>query len=215
MDDKKAHHHRIVSVLEAMNPELLKDLQCFFCGGTAIALQLNDFRKSVDIDFVCSGVDGYRELRGLVGQYSMTGLSALFDRPVPQLREVRADRYGIRSVLDVGGVPVKFEVIREDRISLDASFEQLHGVPLIARADAYAHKLLANSDRWGDRSVLSRDIIDLAVMVRSWGHVPLAAEQKVREAYGDAPTKDFVLAAGRVVDDERYRKNCFTKHPHK
>jgi hypothetical protein len=209
MDSKHNHHQRIVRVLEAMNSDLLQDTQCLFGGGTAIALQLNEFRLSTDIDFICSSHEGYRQLRGLIGQFSRTGLSPLFSQTIPQLREARADRYGIRSVLDIDGVPVKFEIVREDRISLDASMDLLHGVPTISRVDAYAEKLLANSDRWADTSVLSRDILDLAIMIRSWGNIPSEAEAKARSAYGSTITKDLVSSSNRVLQNEKYRRQCF------
>lgn len=209
MDNKHQHHQRIARVLKSMNCNLLQDTQCLFGGGTAIALQLNEFRLSTDIDFICSSHEGYRKLRSLVGQFSITGLAPLFDQPVNQLREVRADRYGIRSVLDVDGVPIKFEIVREDRISLDASMDLLHGVPTISRADAYAEKLLANSDRWGDKSVFSRDILDLAVMVGAWGDVPAESLAKAGSAYGATITKDIVSAADLVLQNDGYRRQCF------
>lgn len=209
MDSKHQHHQRIIRVLESMNGDLLQDTQCLFGGGTAIALQLNEFRLSTDIDFICSSHEGYRKLRSLIGQFSLTGLAPLFNQPTQQLREVRADRYGIRSVLDVDGVPIKFEVVREDRISLDASFHLLHGVPAISRTDAYAEKLLANSDRWADKSVFSRDILDLATMIHAWGDIPSEAISKACSAYGPTIAKDLVSAANLVLQNGEYRRQCF------
>lgn len=196
-------------MLNAMNRALLQDTQCLFGGGTAIALQHDEFRLSNDIDFICSSHDGYRKLRGLVGQFSTTGLSPLFDQPVSQLREARADRYGIRSVLEIDGTPIKFEIVREDRLSLDASVTLLHGVPTISRDDAYAEKLLANSDRWADRSVASRDILDLAAMVNAWGDIPPKSLAKACSAYGTTIIKDVISAANLILDNENYCQQCF------
>ena len=103
MHSKAAHHHRIVSILQKLNRTLLEDTDCVFAGGTAIALQIKDFRLSTGIDLLCSSQKGYRLLRGLVSPFSMTGLSALFVEPVTQLRMTRADAYGIRAVLEVIG----------------------------------------------------------------------------------------------------------------
>jgi hypothetical protein len=50
----------------------------------------------------------------------------------------------------------------------------------------YCEKLLANADRFADRSVLSRDIIDLAMMIARWGPIPPAALDKAQLAYGSA-----------------------------
>lgn len=210
MDNKLAPHQRIASVLKAMNSELLEDTHCFLRSDTAIALQLNEFRLITDIDFLCSSHDGYRKLRGLVGPFSQTGLSPLFDKPVLQLREIRADRYGIRAVLEVDSAPVRFEIVRENRFSLETSVERLHGVPTLSRIDAYAEKLLANSDRWADRSVLSRDILDLAMMIQFWGEIPVEAEEKARSAYGEAPIKDLMSAGSLLLRDDGYRHQCFT-----
>lgn len=209
MDSKREHHQRIVRVLKAMNRDLLQDTQCLFGGGTAIALQIDEFRLSTDIDFICSSHEGYRKLRSLVGQFSTTGLAPLFDRPIRQLREVRADRYGIRSVLDIDGVPIKFEIVREDRIALDASTDLLNGVPTISRSDAYAEKLLANSDRWADKSVFSRDILDLAVMIGTWGDIPSDAHMKALSAYGTTISRDLVSAANLLLHNDEYRRRCF------
>ncbi|WP_019025414.1 MULTISPECIES: nucleotidyl transferase AbiEii/AbiGii toxin family protein [unclassified Thioalkalivibrio] len=209
MDDKRDHHRRIISVLEAMDADLLERTQCLFGGGTSIALRLNDFRMSADIDFLCSSPEGYRELRSMIPRFSETGLSSLFQKPVRQLREARADRYGIRSVLDVDGAPIKFEIVMEGRINLDASFERFHGAPVLSMADSFAEKMLANSDRWGDRSIESRDILDLAAMVHTWGPIPLQSQMKVYAAYGSDPIDDLRKAAQFVLDQDAYRERCF------
>ena len=210
MDSKLAHHQRIAAVLKAMNSELTQETHCFLGSDAAIALQLNEFRLITDVDFLCSSHDGYRKLRGLVEPFSKTGLSPLLDKPVPQLREVRADRYGIRAVLEVDGAPVRFEIVRENRFSLETPVERLHGVPTLSRIDAYAEKLLANSDRWADISVMSRDIIDLAMMIQFWGEIPVEAEQKARSAYGEAPITDLMSAGSLLLRDDGYRHQCFT-----
>ncbi|RBI67249.1 hypothetical protein DQ400_11390 [Vreelandella sulfidaeris] len=103
MDSKAAPHKRIVSILQKLDGTLLAYTYCVFAGGTAIALQMKDFRLSTDISFLCSSQEGYRQLRGLVSQHSMTGLSALFEENVAQLRMTRADAYGIRAILEVEG----------------------------------------------------------------------------------------------------------------
>lgn len=208
-EDKQAHHLRIAAILRRMNSDVLEKTECVFGGGTAIALQINEFRLSTDIDFLCASQEGYRMLRGLVDQYSMTGLSRLFNEPVAQLREVRADRYGIRAVLEFDNTPVKFEIVREDRIGLEPPSKHLHGVPLISRDDAYAEKMLANSDRWGDIAVLSRDVLDIAAMIQVWGLIPLEAENKAYQAYGSSIIKDLQSAARLLLDKPNYREKAF------
>lgn len=207
--DKHEHHRLISQVLSSLNHDLLKQSNCYFGGGTAITFQLNEFRLSTDIDLLCSDPEGYRRLRQLVEPYSVTGLQALFNTNIPQLREVRSDRYGIRSVLDVQGSPIKFEIVREDRIQLDPSNEAICGLPTLSRVDAIAEKMLANSDRWGDKSVYSRDLIDLAMMVKHWGNIPSAAIGKVRKAYGTSPERDIRQAATNFLNNGGYRQECY------
>lgn len=54
------HHRRIAQVLESLDGPLLKENQCLFGGGTAIALRYGEFRESVDIDFLVSDLPSYR-----------------------------------------------------------------------------------------------------------------------------------------------------------
>lgn len=65
------------------------------------------------------------------------------------------------------GAPIKFELIREARIPLEDSVDDLLGVPVLGRVDMYTEKLLAHTDRGLDRSQLSRDLIDLAMMINT------------------------------------------------
>ena len=60
---ERAHHRRIGRVLESLDAALLRSYQCWFGGGTAIALRCGEFRESVDIDFLVSDPTGYRALR--------------------------------------------------------------------------------------------------------------------------------------------------------
>ena len=55
---KRDHHQKIGKVLLALNPENLKKSECYFGGGTAIALSLDEYRESVDIDFLCASITG-------------------------------------------------------------------------------------------------------------------------------------------------------------
>ena len=146
---RRAHHQRIQWLLGQLNPDLLSRTQCYFGGGTAIVLKLDEYRESVDVDFLCASHDGYRELRNTVNQNS---LGDLLRQPVPLAREVKADRYGIRTFCLVDGVPIKLEVVREDRIPLSGQTEPDFPIPMLSQIDMYAEKLLANTDRWADRT---------------------------------------------------------------
>ncbi len=118
---ERPHHQRIARVLEALDADLLLKNRCLFGGGTAIALVHGEYRESLHIDFVCSSVDGYRELRSLVHK---GGIDALFESPMPQLREPRIDQYGIRCAVAVDDVPVKLEIVFEGIERLSQLFGQ-------------------------------------------------------------------------------------------
>lgn len=148
---ERKHHQRIAKVLEALDSDLFSGAECYFGGGTAITLALGEYRESRDIDFLCASQAGYRELRSRVFGGRLDGLTV---KPLKALRDVRADQYGIRTFVEVDGEPIKFEIIREARITLDGEQNQRIGVPQLVRQDMFAEKLLANADRWADRSVL-------------------------------------------------------------
>lgn len=204
---KRAHHNRIQALLCALDTEFLTRNKCFFGGGTAIVLALNEYRESVDIDLLCADQEGYRELRNTINDHS---LGAIFSQPVELVREVRADRYGIRTFLRVDGVPVKFEIVSEGRIQIEGEMNLVTGVPTLTRVDMYAEKLLANADRYRDKAVASRDIIDLAMMIGHWGEVPATAWEKVRQAYGSSAERAYEGAIG-MVSDPAYLAQCLAK----
>jgi hypothetical protein len=204
---KRAHHNRIQSLLTALDADFLGRNDCFFAGGTAIVLALDEYRESVDIDFLCASQDGYRELRNTITNVS---LGAIFARPVELAREVRADRYGIRTFLLSDGVPVKFEIVSEGRIHIDGFVDPVTGVPTLSRTDMYAEKLLANADRYNDKAVASRDIIDLAMMIGHWGRIPSDAWEKARQAYGASVDHAFQTALN-LVGARAYLVQCLQK----
>jgi hypothetical protein len=206
---KREHHQRIAKVLEALNPATLGQAECYFAGGTAIVLALNEYRESVDIDFLCASQEGYRALRNAV---SSETLGAIFHNPIKCLREVKRDRYGIRTILEVDGVPIKFEIVNEGRIGLAGSPDPTFGIPTLCKTDMYAEKLLANADRGGDASVMSRDIIDLSMMVNAWGPIPNEAWSKVNKAYGQQALIAYHSAVRRIQDKDHLRKCLHGMH---
>ena len=204
---KRPHHQRVARILDALNVPLLTEAACHFGGGTAIVLLLDEYRESVDVDLLCASHEGYRTLRNAVNENS---LGPLLTQAMPLARAVRADRYGIRTFLMVDDVPIKFEIVREDRIPLQA---QTHpGIPILtlSQVDMFAEKLLANTDRWADRSTTSRDIIDLAMMVHHWGPIPPSAWLKVEDAYGASARRAFVKAQ-ELLADEAHLAECLRK----
>jgi hypothetical protein len=204
---KRPHHQSIAKLLEMFDEHLLEQTGSLFGGGTAIVLALEEYRESVDIDFLVAAHDGYRLLRNLV---SSSGLGRLLPKPVEYLREVRADRYGVRTVVKIDGQPIKIEFVTEDRISIHGSIDIRLGVRTLSREDMYAEKLLANADRGLDRSTLSRDLIDIAMMVRAWGPIPGSSWSKARGAYGQH-VDDMYKRAVSLVLDGCYLASCLQK----
>ena len=142
----RPHHNAIARVLKALDAKLLLRAEAGFGGGTAIVLQLGEYRESVDIDFLCASQDGYRLLR----EATFGGSLDLILAPgsgVVQLREVRADQYGIRTQIEADGTRIKFENVREGRIELSGAEDARLGIPLLSPSDMYCEKLLANADR--------------------------------------------------------------------
>jgi hypothetical protein len=203
----RPHHRRIAKILASFNSDLLQRAECFFAGGTAIVLSLNEYRESLDIDFLCASNEGYRLLRNTVSEQ---GLGALLREPQKHLREVRADRYGIRTVLEVDNIPIRVELVSEARIVIDGRVDPIFGVPTLCRDDMYAEKLLANADRGLDKSTMSRDLIDLAMMINHWGNVPVSAWKKVHVAYGDHVFKAFDSSI-TLLQDKKYLRSCLQK----
>lgn len=170
-------------------------------------LSLNEYRESVDVDFLCSSIDGYRALRNTITNASLGDILA---QPVELARDVRADRYGIRTFVRVDGTPIKFEIVCERRIDIAGAIDPVFGVPTLLREDMYAEKLLANADRCGDVSVASRDAIDLAMLIEHWGNVPEEAWVKARQAYGRSIDTSYMKAV-ELLSDQAYLTSCLQK----
>jgi hypothetical protein len=200
-------------VLDALDADVLDRTLFRFGGGTCLALGHGEYRISRDIDFVCSDPSGYAELRSSVRE---RGYNALFPAAAARAsfhfpREIRTDQYGLRFPVVVGGTSIRVEMIREARITLGpperAAWTK---VPLLSLNDAFAEKLLANSDRWADRDELSRDLVDLAVLRVSHGPIPEAAWTAAESAYRAAPRQDVQRAAERFLAEPEYQRRCFS-----
>ncbi len=201
--------HRLVwRVLDSLNSALLASTQCFLGGGTRIVLELNEYRESMDVDFLCSDRVGYRTLRNMITQSSF---GDLFCEDVELMRDIRADMYGIRTFLLIEGEPLKFEIISEGRIELSGVTIEPFPVQLLDQSSCFAEKLLANTDRGRDESTRSRDIIDLAFMSASWPDEELLTGlARATDAYGDTVHRELDAALTKF-GDRKYRKQCTTE----
>ncbi|MBB3946143.1 hypothetical protein GGQ73_002089 [Rhizobium skierniewicense] len=196
---RRPHHNAVLAVLHALNGALFREADCYFGGGTAIALELDEYRESVDVDFLCSSQKGYRKLRESVWVDGFTALTKPGAK-VSALRDLQSDQYGIRTFVQAGDVRIKFEIVREARIALSGAMDERYGIPVLARSDMFAEKLLANADRWPDRAVRSRDIIDLSMMISRWGDIPPSSWKKARLAYGETVDRAYESAVDAIRD---------------
>lgn len=191
----RPEHDIIGDALRRMNHQMLLDNKCWFGGGTAIVLRLGEYRRSLDVDFLCSDADGYRELRNVL---VVEGPGALFPDEVKSARDIRADQYGIRMFLEYRGQPIKFEIVRESRIQVEGEMDPVLKVPTLLVRDMFAEKLLANSDRSMDRSTAYRDAIDLGRLVEAYGPIPDDALAKAVSAYGEDIERKAVWVVNKL-----------------
>jgi len=206
LEPSRPRHRTVLAALRSLNTGFLARSQCFFGGGTRIVLALDEYRESADMDFLCASRVGYRALRSTVTE---TSLGRIAKSRLKLAREVIADRYGIRTFVDVNGEKLKLEIILEGRIGLSGTAVEGVPVPALDAASCCAEKFLANSDRWNDESALGRDVIDLAFMAARWGHEPLSMGlTTATEAYGKAVARDAKRAATKMLERQQWRRQC-------
>lgn len=208
---ERPHHRDVALVLQSLDPPALSQHQCYFGGGTAMALRYGEYRESVDIDFMVSNLAGYRELRQMLG--SAHGLQPIVRTGI-QLelaREIRADQYGIRTQVRCGTSTIKFEIVLEARIELaaPAAQDRICGIQTLAPIDLAAEKLLANADRWADDAVYSRDLIDLAMMQADRPMLE-AACVKAEIAYGESIRRSLARAVDALQSRRGRLQECMT-----
>lgn len=204
---KRPHNRLLSAILDAFDADFLAKIHCYFGGGTAISLALNEYRESVDLDFLCADAEGYRELRSRITQQS---LGPLMREPYRLASDVRTERDKISTFIATPELPVKVEIVRESRMAIDGKVAPPLGVPVLSQEDLYASKLLANADRGMDASVHNRDLIDFAMMVRGWGLPPSNSWDKARSAYGPAIDRCYASSLQRL-QNRAYLEDCLRK----
>jgi hypothetical protein len=203
---QRARHRTVAAALQAMNGAFLAAAECYFAGGTRIVLELGEYRESEDLDFLCSSRAGYRALRSTITDRS---LGSILATALPLAREVRADRYGIRTFLDLGASKLKLEIVNEGRIELGGERCATLPVPCIDKPSCFAEKFLANADRGNDAATLARDVIDLAFMLQGWGDAPARdGLARARDAYGAIVEHAARVAAASLLDRKDLMQRC-------
>ena len=207
---ERPFHQNIAWILGLLDSTMLRENACLFGGGTAIALLYGEYRESVDMDFLVSDVTRYRYLRQQLT--SSEGIASIVRKgaePLLRAHEIRADQYGIRTMVQVAGQAIKFEIVLEGRMELDPpqTGDEVCGVATLTRLDLAASKLLANADRWNDEGVFNRGLIDLAMMQPS---LPLLrrAVTKAETAYGEAISRDLAKALEKMKQRHGWLERC-------
>jgi len=203
---RRAEHRAIAEVLSALSAEFLATAKCYFGGGTYLAMTLDEYRVSRDIDFLCSDRGGFRQLRE---EISDTSLGGILRRPLELVRDVRADRDGIRTFVKSGDARIKLEILFESRIDLAGPLDRGLSLPVLSPEHCVAEKLLANADRGLDDSTLSRDLIDLAFAIVHFGKPKAALGLDLAEsAYGTAVRRYLTEALDRFQRDRARAAAC-------
>ncbi len=197
-------HDKILTILDRLNCELLKERSVCFGGGTLLAIAFGEYRLSKDIDLIVNA-PGYKHLRNSIFD---RGYEALFrDFANIQIGRKTSDRYGIRMSIGVDNLPIKTEIIVEARFNLDPpQYLEWSPVPCLSLSDCFTSKLLANADRFMDSSVESRDLIDLAVL-RLQSPLPDSAVRKAENAY--EVMRPLKQAVQQFQERANYRDKCF------
>ncbi|MER9301650.1 nucleotidyl transferase AbiEii/AbiGii toxin family protein [Mesorhizobium sp. M0293] len=199
---KKPEHRIIAEALGLMDHRFLTANQCWFGGGTAIVMKFGEYRRSLDVDFLCADADGYRELRTWAAE---RGVRAFFPAPVEAVRDFQIDQYGLRTIVRLKGQSIRFEVIREGRIRLQGHFDNDLNVSILVPADMFAEKLLANADRCQDRATAYRDAIDLGMLIDAYGEIPIEALGKAQTAYGPDIQHKVAWVVNKLQDKDELR----------
>ena len=204
---KREFHRLILTVLSSFNAEYLLRYGAYFGSGTLFSLDYKEYRLSKNIDFICSIGKGYRQLRTKIASL---GYDAIFSdtQNIVFPQPIRSDQYGIRFPVLIQDTQIKVEIIAEGRITLDKpEYPNWSPVPCLNFSDRISEKLLANSDRWLDVSVKSRDLIDLAI-ARTYSTFSAEAFNKGEQAYPVIkPLKEAIL---NFQAKPEYREECFT-----
>lgn len=174
------HHQVIESALDNFNADFFCEHNIIFGGGTRIALELGEFRESVDIDFLCPNKESYRAVRE---QVTNINLGNLVKEEFTYLRDVRADRDAVRTVIDYQGAKIKLEFVSFDNYDLSATIDKSQfPVPFLDQTSCFYTKLLANADRKLIEPY--KDIFDILAMFNAWGSIPEQAISLAESHYG-------------------------------
>lgn len=193
---KRPRHKLIQAALGQFDAGFLKQNRIYFGGGTRISMELDEYRESVDIDFLCPDKASYRAVRECVDGSSL-GQLVVQDFEYP--RDIRFDRYGVRTFINWQGEKIKLELISCDDYYIEGSDLPGIPVPVIDHTACFTTKLLANADR--GLSPPFKDILDLLMMQLAWGPIPEQALKAARQQYGHAVDQAYSATLTNLVNN--------------
>jgi hypothetical protein len=174
------HHQIIESALNEFNADFFCANNIVFGGGTRIALELEEFRESIDIDFLCPNRAAYRAVREQVNNVS---LGLLVKKDFIYIREIRADRDAVRTIIEHQGTRIKLEFVSFDNYDLTSCVDLAKfPIPFLDQSSCFYTKLLANADRKLVQPY--KDLFDILAMYKKWGSIPQQAIELAEIHYG-------------------------------
>jgi len=206
---RREHHQRIASALGLIKIENLVQCGCLFGGGTALVLQLGEYRESVDIDFLCGSIHDYGRIRrGIFDE----GNTFLFREGTKLSRELIQGRSEMRASINLGdgSRPLKFEILTEGYLNgLLPSETEVCDVPCLNPQDSMATKLMANADRGLDSAYHFRDVIDLLVASRTFGPIREETLQRIRVGYNTTAEKSLMKTVTLLQEQPALLETAF------
>jgi len=198
------HHQIVESALENFNADFFCANNIFFGGGTRIALELDEFRESIDIDFLCPNRDSYRAVREQVTNLS---LGKLVKKDFTYIRDIRADRDAVRTVIEHKNTRIKLEFVSFDNYDLTSCYDvNKFPVPFLDKNSCFYTKLLANADRKLVEPY--KDVFDIVAMYKAWGSIPEQAIKSAEKHYGKKVIiPDLIESLEALINDSiKYKK---------
>ncbi|PSO50346.1 MAG: hypothetical protein BRC33_03455 [Cyanobacteria bacterium SW_9_44_58] len=201
------HHNKILTILESLDSDLLKESEAYFGGGTLLSLDFGEYRLSQDVDFACPMPGpGYKKLRKAIFDY---GIKGLFndESQIKFCGNPINNQYGIRVFVEVNNTLIKIEIYIEARFQLDPPrFPKWSPVACLSISDCFTSKLLCNTDRYMDDSAKGKDLIDLAIL-RLQHSIPKRAIKKAEQSY--EVIRPLIESIQRFQSREEFREKWF------
>ena len=123
--------------------------------------------------------DSYRAVREAVNSH---GLGRILRESLVFAREVLADRYGVRTVIEYGGHKIKLEFLSFENWNLPIIEHPFFPVPVLDQSACFTTKLTAANDR--GLAAPYKDVFDLLAMCVYWGKPPARAIAEAERHYG-------------------------------